>query len=310
MALLARKKLILAATETTYGVDVSPSGALNAIQTSDLSITPLAGPTVNRNLDRAAFGNDLQIQVGTFVQLAFMVEWAGAGTAGDAPAWGPVLTACGFDEALNVGVDAQYTPNSEDIDSLTIYFHHDGQKHAIVGARGTVSINHSPGTIPKFAFSYTGLYVTPESTADPVVDLAGFVVPLPVNNQNTTKFDLHGAAQTMVECSIDVAGEVVYRNVVGNESVEFIDRAPAGQIAIEAPAISVKDWFESARISETGPLSMSHGLIEGNIVDFDAPLVQLISPSYGESDGIATIQAALSLIPTSAGNDEMVITVK
>jgi len=95
MPLLARKKILLAKIESTYGTDSTPTGAANAIQTSDLSITPLAGPTVSRNLDRSVLGGDLQIQVGTFVELSFMVEMAGGGSIDTPAAYGPLLRACG-----------------------------------------------------------------------------------------------------------------------------------------------------------------------------------------------------------------------
>lgn len=309
MALLARKKILLAKVETTYGTDATPTGASNAIQTSDLSITPLAGPTVSRNLDRATLGNDLQIQVGTFVQISFMVEIAGSGTVDTAPAYGPLLEACGFAETINASTSVEYDPVSSSIDSATLYFHHDGQKHAITGARGTVALAMSPGTIPKYSFNFTGLYSAPSSTADPTADTSAFQTPVPVNNDNMTTFSLHGVSATMIECGLDVACEVVYRNVVGNESVELIDRAPSGQVTIESPAISTKDWFTTAVNSTTGALQIVHGTVGGNIVQIDAPAVQVISPNYGESDGISTLQMGLSLVPSS-GNDEIKITTK
>lgn len=306
MALIARKKLLLAAVEASYGVDEVPTGAANAIQTSDLSITPLAGPTVSRNLDRPTLGNDLQIQVGTFVTLSFMVEFAGGGAPTTPPAYGPLLEGCGFAET--VAADVQYDPISEGIESLSMYFHHDGQLHRILGARGSVAIQANPGEIPHFVFNFTGLYAAPASVADPTPDFTSFQVPLPVNNAAMPTFELHGGAETMVQFGLDMANEVVYRNVVGNESVELIDRAPSGNVSIEAPAISVKNWFEIARLSTLGALSVLHGTTAGNRVAVDAPNVQLISPQYGAVDGISTIDGNLSLVPGSGGNDEVKIT--
>lgn len=308
MALLARKKILLAKVESTYGTDPTPTGAANAIQTSDLSITPLDGPVVSRNLDRASLGNDLQIQVGTFVTLSFNVEIAASGTSDTPPAWGPLLEACGFAETITASTSVDYDPVSTSLDSMTLYFHHDGQLHTILGARGTVALNLNPGSIPQFAFTFTGLYAAPSSTADPTPDFSAFQTPLPVNNTNMGTFTLHGSSVTMVECSLDMANEVVYRNVVGNESVELIDRAPSGNIVFEAPTIATKNWFETARLSTTGALSIIQGSGSGNIVWITAPNVQIVSPSYGESDGISTITASLSLVPGSSGNDEIKIT--
>lgn len=310
MGLLARKKILLAKLEGigNYGVDPSPTGAANAIQTSEFAITPLAGPTTSRNLDRGSLGNDLQIQVGTYVMMTFKVEVAGGGAVDTPPAYGPLLEGCGFEETVTAATSVEYDPISEDIDSLTMYFHHAGQLHSMRGSRGSVAFELSPGGIPQFAFAFTGLYDTPSSAADPTPDFSSFQVPLAVNNLNTPTFTLHGGSETMVECSLDMSNEVVYRNVVGNESVELVDRAPGGSMSIEAPAISTKNWFELARLSTVDAMQIVHGTQAGNIVTIDAPNVQLISPTYGESDGISTIAATLAMVPGSGGNDEIKIT--
>ncbi|MCB0249853.1 MAG: hypothetical protein KDI07_14860 [Anaerolineae bacterium] len=308
MALLARKKILLAKIEGTYGTDPTPTGSANAIQTSQLSITPLAGPTVSRDLNRSTLGNDLQIQVGSFVQVSFMVEIAGGGAVDTAPAYGPLLEACGFSETVNASTSVVYAPVSTAFDSVTMYFHHDGQLHKVTGARGTVALSLNPGEIPHYAFTFTGLYNTPSSTTDATPDFSDFVTPLPVNNTNTTTFSLHSVSATMISCSLDVANNVVYRNVVGNESVELIDRAPSGQIVIEAPTITTKNWFSTALASTTGALSIVHGTATGNIVTIGAPNAQIVSPTYGESDGISTLAMGLALVPGSSGNDEITIT--
>lgn len=308
MALLARKKILLAKAEVSYGTDPTPTGASDAIQTSDLSITPLAGPTVSRNLDRATLGNDLQIQVGTFVELSFKVEIAGGGAVDTAPAYSVLLQGCAFSETVNASTSVEFDPVSASIDSLTMYFHHDGQLHKLTGARGTVSLSLDAGIIPVYNFSFTGLYNAPSSTTDATPDFSAFQTPVPVNNTNMTTFSLHSEDLTMISCSIDIANEVVYRNVVGNESVEIIDRAVSGSVTFEAPAISTKDWFTTAVNSTTGALSIVHGTSAGNIVTISASDVQIISPTYGESDGISTLTANLSFVPSGSGNDEIQIT--
>jgi hypothetical protein len=54
---------------------------------------------------------------------------------------------------------------------------------------------------------------------------------------------------------------------------------------------------------------MVHGTTAGNIVTIGAPNVQIVSPTYGESDGISTLQMGLSMVPGSGGNDEFTIAV-
>ncbi len=311
MPLLARKKLILSKEETTYGTDAAPTGALNAILTRNLSITPLAGDTVSRNLDSANLGNELQIQVGQYVQVEFEVEVAGGGAAGTAPKFGTLFKSCGFAETLNAGVSVVYAPTSTvaNFKSQTIYFHHDGQKHAVTGARGTFSVDMAPGAIPAFKFMFMGLYVAPSSTADPTPTTTAFQTPLAVNKTNTPTFSLHSTSGPMYGFTFDCANDIQYQNVVGSESIQMVDRAPTGSVVVESPAISVKSWFATALASTTASFQLVHGTAAGNIVQFDAPAVQVFSPKYGENSGVSTVEMNLAFVPSS-GNDEFTITVK
>lgn len=309
MPLLSRKKLLLAKAESTYGTDPTPTGAANAILTSDLSITPLAGASVSRNFDRAAFGNSLNIKTATFVEVSFMVEIAGSSAAGTAPPYGPLLLACGFSQTLVAVTSSTYAPISAAIGSVTLYFHHDGQLHKITGARGTVSLNLDAGSIPKYAFTFTGLYNVATSTADATPTLSAFQVPLAVTNTNTPTFSLHSTDVVMNACSIDIGNSVIHRDVVNSERVDIVDRAVAGTVSFEAPAISDKNWFAISKAGTTGALSIVHGTAAGNIVTIAGPAVQLINPTYADFNGVSVIQAQLLFAPTSAGNDEITIVV-
>lgn len=308
MPLLSRKKLLLAKAESTYGTDPTPTGAANAILTNNLSITALAGPSVSRNFDRASFGSSLNIMTGTFVEVMFNVEFAASGAAGTAPGYSALLLACGFSQTINAGVSVVYNPISASIGSVTLYFHHDGQLHKVTGARGNVSLALDAGIIPQYQFKFTGIYNVATSTADATPTLTAFQVPLPVTNSNMTTFSLHSTALVMNACSIDVGNQVVYRNVVGSERVDIVDRANTGSVSFESPAISSKNWFAISKAGTTGALSIVHGTAAGNIITIGCPSVQLISPNYGDFNGVSIIQSQLLIAPTSAGNDGLVLT--
>ncbi len=310
MALKFRKKIILAKIEVTYGTDSVPTGAANAIQTKDLEISPMEGDTVNRDTDRPTLGNDLSIHVGTHVACTFKVEMSGAGAVDTAPAYGPLLRACARAETITAATDVQYDLVSGNEEAVTMYLHFDGQKHAIVGARGDVSTKIDPKGIPYYEFSFMGLWVDPASVVDPVPDYSSFQTPLAVTNDNTPTFTLHGNSFNLLGLTLNQANEVVYRNVVGQESVQIVDRAPAGSVTIEAPLLSVFNAFTVAKANTLGALQIVHGTVAGQIVQQDAPQVQLLNPRYGESDGIRTLEMDLSLIPSSSGDDEWKITTK
>ena len=304
-----RKKLLLAKLETVYGVDPTPTGAANAILTKDLSISLMQGQTVQRGTDRPTLGNELTYHVAPYTTVSFGVEFAGSGTAGDAPAWAPLLLACGFAETLDPGVDAIYTPISSGFPSVTLYYHQDGLLHRLTGARGTVQFKLSPGGIPAMQFTFTGLRNPPTDTALPVPDLSGFQTPIPITDAATPTFNLHGYAATMAGFNIDMANEVTYRNVVGDEAVYITDRAPKGDVSIEETALATKNFHSICAAHEVGALQFVHGTVAGKIVQIDAPKVQLISPSYADSNGILMLNMQLSIIP-DIGDDELIITVR
>jgi len=110
MPRLIRKTAILAKIETTYGVDSTPTGAANAILISNASFN-IDYSNVSRDLIRPFLGGSEELAGTRFARAQFDVEWANSGTAGTAPAWGPLLRACGFAEAsLSTPVRVEYTP--------------------------------------------------------------------------------------------------------------------------------------------------------------------------------------------------------
>ena len=307
MALLFRRRLVLAKVESTYGTDPTPDGANNAILTSNMSITPIQANMIDRNLDRTELGNDVSIHDGVHVACSFDVELTGSGAAGTEPAWGVLLRGCGFNETTTPSTSVAYAPVSSSFESLTIYYNVAGQLHKLTGCMGTVSFMMSPGELPKMSFTFTGLYNAPTSSALPTADVSGFVTPVAVNNTNTTTASLQGENIVMENFSADIANDVQYRNVVGDEKVLIVDRAPTGSVTFEAPALSTKNWFTTALADGTGALSIVHGTTAGNICTLAAPAVQVTEPSYNESQGVVTLSTNLRFIPSS-GDDELTIT--
>lgn len=309
MALLARKRIIIAKVEGTYGVDSVPTGA-EAILVRNMSMTPLESDFASRDVIRPYLGNSEQLPAGIRTMIEFEVEMQGSGTAGTAPGYGALLQACGMLETDGVS-DVVYTPVSANFKSASIYFNVDGVLHKMTGCRGNVSIAMSVKQIPVFKFMFTGIYNTVTDTAAVTPVYTAFKTPLPVTNVNTTPFTLHGVSAVMSELSIDFANEIVHRTLVGGaESVLLTDRKPAGSITIEAGTMAVKNWFTTAKDATTGALSITHGTAAGYMVQITAPNVQLTKPAYSDLDGIQMVQMGMNFIPGSSGNDEITITVK
>lgn len=305
MPLLSRKRLILAKAESTYGTDSSPAGT-NAILVRNLEITPLEADTVSRDLIRPYLGASDQLLAQTRVSISFEVELAGSGTAGTAPAYAPLLLACGLAETVVASTSVTYAPVSSSFGSATIYMNNDGVLHKITGARGSFTLNGEVGQIPTISFSFTGIYNAPTDTAAPTPTYSNQATPVIFKEGNTTGFQLFSYSGCLQSVSFDLANELVYRELVGcTKEVLLTNRAPNGTVVIEAPTIATKDYFAAATGTSTGNLTFQHGQIAGNRVTFTAAQADLGNPTYQDQDGIQMLSIPFIAIPTSAGNNEL-----
>ena len=305
---LTRKRLILAKAESTYGTDPSPTGAANAILVRNLEITPLQAESVSRDLIRPYLGNSAELLAQTRVEVTFEVELAGSGTAGTAPAYGPVLKACGLSEAVVASTSVTYAPVSSGFSSCTIYFHNDGIRHKVTGCRGTFSLNAEVGQIPVIAFTMTGIYNAPTDESLPSPTYANQASPLVFKNGNTSNFSIFSYSGCLQSLSLDIANEIIYRELVGcTKEVLITNRAANGTCMIEAPSIATKDFFTIANGNTLGSISFQHGATAGNIVTFTAAQIDIGSPTYADQDGVQMLNLPYRAIPSSSGNDELTL---
>lgn len=306
MPLLSRKRLILAETESSYGVDPTPTEASNAILVRNVEVTPLEVETVNRELIRPFLGQSDQLLAQQRVLVNFEVELAGSGAAGTAPAYGPLLEACRCTETVVASTSVSYAPNSDATpSSVTIYFNNDGVLHKATGCRGTFTLNCEVGQIPYIAFEMTGIYNAPSDVSISGPTYANQADPLVFKNGNTSSFQVFSYAGALQSLSFDVANEVIYRELVGgSKSIDIVNRAPSGECMVEATTIATHDFFSDATGSSTGNLTFQHGSTGGNIVTFTAGQIDLGGPSYTDQDGIQMLTLPYIATPTSSGDDD------
>lgn len=304
MALLSRKRLILAKTEATYGTDSTPAGT-DAVLVRALDVTPLESDVVSRDLIRPYYGNSDQLLANTRVRCSFEVELAGSGTAGTAPRYDALLKSCGMSATIVASTSVTYAPVSASFSSCTIVYNLDGVQHKLTGARGTVSMNCQLGQIPVLQFEMTGIYNAPTDTAAPAVTYSNQATPLIFKDGNTSAFQFFSYAGCLSSVSFNLANEIIYRELIGcTKEILITDRKPAGDVVIEAPTIATKDYFSLALGTSTGNLTFLHGTTAGNRVTFTASQVDVTQPTYGDQDGIAILNLPYVALPTTAGNNE------
>ena len=303
-----RKLAILVKPEATYGTDVVPTGAANAMLMNEVTVTPIEGERVSRDLMLPYFGDQGFVLAGTYARIEGSVEIAGAGVKGTVPGYGALLRACGLAEIVTAGSMVEYKPVSADQESVSIYANLDGVNHVMVGARGTVTVSLTPRQIPRFRFTLSGLLGDITDQPLPAAVFTAFKKPLVVSKKNTT-FQLHSLAPVMESFNLDLGNQVEPRMLVNAESIEIVDRKVSGTTVIEAVNLATKDWYAAALNSATGAMLARHGLADGNIVEFEAAAMQVGQPTHGNSQGILTTSLPLTACPVT-GDDEITIRVR
>ncbi len=309
MAFKWKRKALMAKSEATYGVDPTPVAGTNAILARNVSLSPLKQEYDDRQMLKTFYGNDGKLVAGSWVEIDFEVEMAGAGAAGGVPGYGPLLKACGMSETNVPATSETFAPISAAEVSCTIYFYMDGRLHKITGAFGNVEVVLMKGRAPYFAFKFLGLYTIPSDTALITPTLTGYQKPLAVTNANTTPLTLFTFSGKFSEVRFSTGNALAYRNLVGSEAIRFTDRKSVGSVKLEDELVATKDWWTIVRAGTTGALAVTHGTVAGNKVSLAAPAIQLTDPSMSEEDGIAMISMSMELLPTAAGNDEWSIVV-
>jgi hypothetical protein len=308
MAKKWRNRLLLAKIEAVYGTAPTLAGT-DAILISEIDVTPLEVDLKDRELITGVFGNTEKVIGSRMSKATFSVELAGSGTAGTVPKWDPIMRACGFDETVDVGTSVVYDPISTAHESCTLRFYADGIEHTLRGCRGTFSLDLSSGEIPKFQFEFTGLYTAAVAEANPAATFTAQAKPLAINSANTTPVSVHGYAACLESLSLDLANEVIFRQLAGcTENVQITDRKPTGEVSIECPTLAQKDYFSALSTQALGVLEVTHGTTAGNIIKIEMPSINLGGISYADSDGVLMLNMPYMPNPTGAGNNEIKFT--
>lgn len=314
---IVRNTAILAKIETTYGTDAVPTGSTNAMLVSNLSINPINAQNVGRDIIRPYLGNSEQLLGTKYVEMGFDIELAGAGTVATAPAWGPLLLACGMAETITATVRVDYLPASTALKSLTIYWYDDGLLHKATGCRGTFTIDMSVGARPVLSFRFTGLYSTPTAVSNPSVTLTAFKTPMVVNDANTQDTVFGGTHAPAVApaitggtsypsqgLTVDVGNSVNFTALLGGETVDLTQRAATGKVVLDLTAAEEASLIGQVELATLVTLGLIHGTVANQKVMVWMPGVQLTNPSKVDVNGKRMVGFDLVLTPV-AGNDEL-----
>lgn len=314
MGRLVRKTAILAKIEVTYGTDPVPTGAANAILISNAAFS-LNYNNVNRDLIRTYLGGSEQLAGTRFVEASFEVEIANSGTAGTAPAWGPLLRACGFSEAsLATPTRIEYTPVSASFSSVTIYYSIDGVLRKALGCMGTAEMSMGEGERPVWKFTFSGLDGGRTATADPTLTLTAFKTPAVVSDVNTGDITLGctysagalagGTVYPSRGLMLNLGNTVSKKALLGGQAVEISQREMTGSMQLALTAAQEVSFLTDINSNTVTGLGLTHQTGAGVGMVFHMPAVQRTNPKDAEYEGDVHMGLDLRMVP-STGNDEL-----
>ncbi|MBF0261091.1 MAG: hypothetical protein HQL97_04505 [Magnetococcales bacterium] len=302
---LTSNRLILAKTESTYGVDAAPTG-VDALRVRNLSHASFEADTVDRAHVVPHFGEQSKSHTKMHRKVSFEMLAYGSGAAGTAPVWGDLMTACGFSETVAADSSVTYKPMSGDNGSLTIYYHQDGRRSKLTGARGKVTLSLSSQAVPVLKFEFIGMWSPVTQVAQVAPEFASAVDPQVLTKLLTPTFTLHGHALAMKSLEIDFGIEVSYRNLVGYEGVNKTGGTVTANMQSLLPDLSTLDAEALAVNATRGALQLVHGTLAGNILEIQGGQVQIMSPKEEDDGGVRMLGCQLLFHPSS-GNDEIQI---
>lgn len=321
MARYTRDSAILAEIETTEGTDAVPTGGANALLVSDQSIDPLVANNVNRDLVRNYFGASEQLVGTAYIVAEFTVELQGSGTAATAPAWGALMRACGCIESGLVSF-AQYAPDTPaNQKSVTIYYYDSGVLHKLLGAKGTVTeLGLSVSGRPTARFRFLGKDGGVTAVANPSTTLTAWKTPAVITDANTGDITLGGSyaagavtggtAYTTGGITLDMGNNVQFTPLLGGEYVDITGREVTGTVQFDLTAAQEVTFTDAVKANTLQSLSLVHGSSAGYIVGIALAAVQLFNPKKADVNGRRLIGYDLRSVPTSAGNDDIILWTK
>lgn len=288
--LLFRKKALLAKVESTYGTDATPTGALNSIQTRNLSIEPLNGDALEFDVDTESLGAKAMTLVGRHVKINFEVAAAGSGAAGTAPGWGVLMLGAGHTETVTASTKVEYKPKDVDTNSLTLWVLVGRTLHKVTGSRGTVKFSAKKREFPWLQFEFIGLFSDPidQNTSLGTV-LTAFLQPQPFR-ASSVAFNLGATLAGLHEVNVDFGQKVEFYEHSEEEQIMQVDRRASWQGTIEEPDVGTHNYYTDVKNDTVMAFSYVHGTVAGNIFEILAAKTQIMQPRRQAVQDIAALQ--------------------
>ncbi len=305
MALLTRRKLLLAKIESTYNVDPTPTASDDAVMVETLAWSSEGLKMIDRPSIRPSLATLQQIYGGRLVSVSFNVEVKGSGSAGTAPEIGQLLRACGLGETIVASTSVIYEPVSTGLESATLYVYEDGKLIVVTGARGTVNFTLEAGNKPMANFTMTG-HVGPQTDASLPAATFDSVVPEAFIGGS---FTIDSYSAKISNLSFDLGNAMAMPESVngadGYDEIIITSRDVNGSIDPLDELVATEDYV--GNFTSGAAMALTTGAIggtAGNIITITMPAVYYRDAATADRDGVAALE--LPFGATESGTDDEV----
>jgi hypothetical protein len=306
------KKVILLKAEVTEGTDSVPTEAANALKVLNYRPTFMDAENRVRAFEKAFFGADPVAMAAFKRGFSCDMEIAGSGTNNIAPPWMVPMRFAGFNAGVVTGGNSVVQSPVSVAASASHWSYIDDFLMKAVGGKMSAGFTLEDDAYPLFNFTYLGR--PPIALAEEAVPanptLANYITPALASSEATT-FLLDGFALPLRRWEMNANADLQYRSLIGpSDRVVYRDRSWSGTIVAEVPALTDKDYFAKVRPGTTMAAQAIHGTAAGNIVQIDAPALQVTGNiDLSDEQGKLMMTIPVTAIPVT-GNDEIVFTSK
>lgn len=299
-----KSKVMLVKAEVTAGTDSVPTGALDAIKVSDLTISVNADE-VSSTVDGASFQNDeIDFTNKTFT-ISGGINMYASGTAGTAPDYAPLLIACQMEETVVAATSVTYTPVTGSTESASVYLEIDGILYKCLYTKGNATFTTGIGEFDRFDFELTGVYLEP--TDDTIAGATYNIQPTFVGTEARCELSVHGTLVDGVSFNMSSGNSINVKESTETYAIVNDDRKATASMSMWSDLLATFNPFAINEAKTRDAVYWQSGTTAGSILRFDLPKAMLKLPQPTDIDGLSGYDVELVPYPDS-GDDEFSIT--
>lgn len=284
MAGSIKKSAMVMDLEATNGTPVAPTAGSNAvaIRAKNLKFkTDVVMAT--RDVITGALGNEDKLPFSHTFGGTFGVELAGAGAAGNTPAWGKTMQMGGFAETVIAGSRVEYTPLKTGFRSATIFAQNMGRLEKYFFIMAALKLSFVVGEVPGLEAACKGL-VTSIAAGDlgAAPTLTAWARSLAVGSINTSAMSLGavtyaagvlagGTAYNFKSCDIDFGTDVQLLELASIQKIDIYDFKPKIELVIDLTPAQHAQFVADMKAGNTTGLGFRHGAAAGKGVMVHCP---------------------------------------